>query len=703
MNNDKRRKIERNAHKLMSKHAYSKAIKEYKILSEAFPDDLNYLKDLAQCYKGNSDNIKALECYKKLTEGYRKKSLFKQSVAIYKIMISIGDESLEVYEQLAEAYTILNMKNDAAIVYRKPLENFMLKKEYSKAIAVANKILEFNENDTIALINLAEAKFAFGEKEEAVSYFKKAAALYKKQNNLNMYVKILGRINHVTEEGDPETLIELAMLYISQKSYGPELLEILLKSYRVSKAKKENEYLIETTKLLVTFFKETNQRKQMLSIRYELAKLYEDMGSLDKALEVYNKILQIAPGSYEVKKKAQELSEKINKAKGVIPVAKQNISIPNPRKEKAQIKNAMREIDTFIKFRLYDKAINVVNGLHLRYPHNQLVLKKAKEVYISSSDMENAIKTMFELFEVTFKRDKEEARGYLEEVIYYDHNNKKANKFLAHYFGVKNSSEYIEDIDSLIEEDSLDGDSLIEDVEMIDEGDSLINSIDVEEISIDVIPKIDDKKERVNKIEFYMNQGLYNNAKKELDILLKDNPRESTYLRLLSKLELLMAPTIDDSESDIDKVVEMFKMGVDKNVPKSDTKTRYDLAIAYKEMGLIDTAIDEFKLLLKTTDRKSDTLLMLGLCFNDKMDYSSAIKHFKKALEYTTEMQQKISIYYEIANSYELKGNLEHAFKVFKKIIKRDKGFRDSVQRIKGLQRKIKNSSSSSSHEISYL
>ena len=46
-----------------------------------------------------------------------------------------------------------------------------------------------------------------------------------------------------------------------------------------------------------------------------------------------------------------------------------------------------------------------------------------------------------------------------------------------------------------------------------------------------------------------------------------------------------------------------FQKGVDKQLGKEDYETRYNLGIAYKEMGLVDEAVAEFQLAAKDENR----------------------------------------------------------------------------------------------------
>lgn len=709
MDKNKKRKVEQSALKHMSKGVFNKAIKDYTVLLKFYPDELTYLKQIAKCYENMNQPQEALRYYTRLTSNYKKKGLYKQAIAIYSIMMNLGETREEIYDDLAFCYKEINRAGDATLIYRKLLENYMKKALFRSAISVASKILAINPEDTIAIINAAEAQLQLNEKDRSIEMFKIAAQIYKKQNNLAMYTKILGRINHVSGNSDAKTLNELASIYIIQRNYGEQLLELLLKSYRISKEAKDDSTLIETTKLLVTFFKETNQRKQMLSIRFELAKIYERIGEKEKALETYNKILQIAPGSQDVRKRAKELQVEINKLNEVkeephnisLPTSSDDenktvISRPIPKKEvtisESELKNILREVDTYIKFKLYAKAEPILKDLYKKYPKISSVTKRLREIYIKTHKIEQAVELLFDLFESSYKEDKDKAREYLEEIIYIDSENKKANKYIEKFYdkipSTKNQNSVAVDID-IDEPDVANVNDLVN-------NDEIIETITIDDDSLSIVVEDDYDLEQ---IKFYISQGMYDNAKHELDNRLKISPNDPELLELLSELEQAVKPIIiDDSlsgsneeiQEDVDDILKQFKKGIDESISKDDAKTRYDLGIAYKAMGLLDDAINEFKLVYKHVEKKGDCLLMIGLCYNDKAEFDKSIKYFKKALEYSENLNQKLAIYYEIANAYDLLGNLKHAFSIFKKISQKDKGFRDAYKRLKQLHVKLK-------------
>jgi pilus assembly protein FimV len=129
---------------------------------------------------------------------------------------------------------------------------------------------------------------------------------------------------------------------------------------------------------------------------------------------------------------------------------------------------------------------------------------------------------------------------------------------------------------------------------------------------------------------------------------------------------------------------EMTRKGViEKGVTAEDFETHYDLGIAYKEMGLLDDAINEFRIVMKDPAREVQCHLMIGLCFLEKGMQTDAIGQFKKGLyvEGITE-REALSMYFELGQAYERLNDPREALYYYEKVMKRDPNFRDVQTRV---------------------
>jgi tetratricopeptide (TPR) repeat protein len=80
------------------------------------------------------------------------------------------------------------------------------------------------------------------------------------------------------------------------------------------------------------------------------------------------------------------------------------------------------------------------------------------------------------------------------------------------------------------------------------------------------------------------------------------------------------------------EVFAAFKAGVRREVGEGDTEAHFDLGIAYKEMGLLDDAIGEFRFAMADAARRLACLHMMGVCALDLGRGADAVSHLSEAL-----------------------------------------------------------------------
>jgi len=123
---------------------------------------------------------------------------------------------------------------------------------------------------------------------------------------------------------------------------------------------------------------------------------------------------------------------------------------------------------------------------------------------------------------------------------------------------------------------------------------------------------------------------------------------------------------------DVEEVFAKFKAGVRAQVSETDSATHYDLGLAYREMDLIKDAIDEFELAARDPSRECVCQSMIGMIHRQRGDVGVAIEAFIKGLhaEHKTP-EQELSLYYELGDAYEAKGNATESLYYFRKVAHR--------------------------------
>ncbi len=87
------------------------------------------------------------------------------------------------------------------------------------------------------------------------------------------------------------------------------------------------------------------------------------------------------------------------------------------------------------------------------------------------------------------------------------------------------------------------------------------------------------------------------------------------------------------AERELEGVFRKFQKGVQEQYGKEDYETHYNLGIAYREMGLLNEAIGEFRLVLKSPDRAMPATSMLATCYREKGQLDRAEEILGEALE----------------------------------------------------------------------
>jgi pilus assembly protein FimV len=143
----------------------------------------------------------------------------------------------------------------------------------------------------------------------------------------------------------------------------------------------------------------------------------------------------------------------------------------------------------------------------------------------------------------------------------------------------------------------------------------------------------------------------------------------------------------DLGDAGLADIFKEFKKGVDKQLGKEDYDTRYNLGIAYKEMGLIDEAIAEFQLAAKDESRLLECSSMLGICFLEKGMAKLAVKWFEKGLTAPGRNEEEYQgLRYDLASALEAAGETDKALHVFTDLYGQDANFRDVATKVRELR-----------------
>lgn len=139
----------------------------------------------------------------------------------------------------------------------------------------------------------------------------------------------------------------------------------------------------------------------------------------------------------------------------------------------------------------------------------------------------------------------------------------------------------------------------------------------------------------------------------------------------------------DDYQVAFQDVFDEFKRGVAEVVEEGDSQTHYDLGIAYKEMGLFVDAMREFEQAANSGDKAIGALTMLGLCSLALGDSAQALTHFLRGINSPdVTAQEALALRFEIGQAYESMGRFREAIKFYEKVESINSEFRGVVHRL---------------------
>jgi tetratricopeptide (TPR) repeat protein len=133
----------------------------------------------------------------------------------------------------------------------------------------------------------------------------------------------------------------------------------------------------------------------------------------------------------------------------------------------------------------------------------------------------------------------------------------------------------------------------------------------------------------------------------------------------------------------VDELFSAFREGVEKQVRSDDYDTHYNLGIAYKEMMLIEPALEEFKVAMGDPERTLECCSMLSICEQARGDLAAAVQWLRRGiLAPGFPPEDSIGLRYDLADIYRHQGHADMAAAEFKAVYDLDPDYRDVAARL---------------------
>ena len=139
-----------------------------------------------------------------------------------------------------------------------------------------------------------------------------------------------------------------------------------------------------------------------------------------------------------------------------------------------------------------------------------------------------------------------------------------------------------------------------------------------------------------------------------------------------------------DSVGDLFDTIATAPRGVKfgNEMENTDSQSHFDLGQAFKEMGLYDEAIAEFRQASQDPSRRIECLIMLCACLRERGELEKAISMLLALLKPELSLEESCAVRYELATAYETAGKQEEANRLLNEINVANPGFRDIGSRV---------------------
>jgi len=132
-----------------------------------------------------------------------------------------------------------------------------------------------------------------------------------------------------------------------------------------------------------------------------------------------------------------------------------------------------------------------------------------------------------------------------------------------------------------------------------------------------------------------------------------------------------------------ERFVRVMTQEVARQVSDEDAETHFDLGIAYRDMGMLDQAVDEFRKVERAPKRFVQAKLMVAACRVDQNEFASALKEYEDALACDTMTDaEALAVHYHMGDIYEQQGDVAAALLHFEDVAAQSGRYRDVEERL---------------------
>lgn len=693
------------AEKFLKAGKLREAVAEYEKLAEIDPSDIGILNTIGDLYIRIGHENRAVEAYQRVAGEYEKRGLYSQALAIHKKVFRLKPDDAELALKLADLYGRQGFVSDAKETYAKAAERFLREKNKPAAISVYEKSARIDRED--------------------LAVRSKLASLYKDEGMIEASVEMSGEIAEKTlENGFPD---KAEKVLLEARALLPSSLRIVTDLLEVYKRKNDRNKALQ---VIEQGLRADENNPQLLNL---LGNLHFEEGDFKKAEKAFSDILAADPMNVNARIKLGRLSllggdpdrayelfeplvdnlvkkNRAEQAVGLLGLILANQRIYLPALEKlASIYRASKDYE---RLEIVDRTILAELNKEKVSEKTLAVLEELVEMCPDDEDLDEA----YQKAKLDIGRTEPEAEPEPETVqepkiepppdeagLRIDTTLSQAELYLQQGL-VRNARRILENLRKTFPDDE----RIAAKIETIEKTQT---QLDEEEIRLRLhetslletqiqkggqqtpLPLSEEAgaEEKIGTGDIFSDiseivplDGRKTESRDFYD--LADSLQEE--LRMIRDVwEMQSKGLAIQFEKDLIQIVDDFKKDIQAKIPEDDAERRFQLGIAFMELGLIAEAIDEFLLSVRDKQRALESYHALSRCHRKNRNYPEAEKCLVQAMKLAREgTDVHHALEFDLAALLEENKKKDEALDLYRKIHKWNPAFRNVSGIIKRLE-----------------
>jgi tetratricopeptide (TPR) repeat protein len=738
-------KVLKAAEKSLSQGKINAAIKEYRQIVDNDPDDLTTLNMLGDLYVRSGKKEEAVSCFERIAEHYSSQEFNLKAIAMYKKIERLRARDPLIAYKLAELYANQGLVHDARAQYLVVADAYTRSGDNKKTLEVLHKIADLDPNNTDIRLKLADGYVKESMRNDAADAYVQAAKRLHQTNAydkaLDAYTKALqlvrddrealgGMLETHIARGTADEAAEVLERAVEGKEDDPELVSMLARAYLEAEDARGAE---KATSLLMA--QDVSNYTQFLPV----TRLYLKSGEVDEVIRILSTIIERMLAGREEKELLEIVNQVLDRNPDHVAALRMLVRINWWQRDMDALRASLERLaESAEASELVDEERYALTQLVRLAPDEQRYLDRlnllggfqdeAPEDFSRPEETSSDVPE-FETFAVVEEQDELEQPVQISDVF----ETNAADTFetsagatfsdpTASFADLNEETEVTTDGSTpAVAVGAADGDRhesmMKQELESVDfyiaqgYSDIAVDTLEMLERQFGPHPDIQARRDKlaaggqqaVEAPSVFEFGGVEEVpvARVEEAVAFDD---ETAYAALAG--EPLSGDSLESSnnqaqpvpagiDAGLAELFEEFRVAEEGDTVTEDFETHYNMGTAYKEMDLVDEAIQEFQTsagLVKPGDGSSRFLQccnMLGHCFVQKGMPEAAVSWFKKGLAAPGHSEDEYqALRYELASAYEQLGDFKQAREFYTEVYGVDVSYREVADKLSQLKGK---------------